>query len=571
MKPTSIDFARLRYKDSWIQHMVLGGPSWDNFEHAKDNPIYVGTKTHKWPVNGFLFIDPVSKTHYVYVGAYGEGYLTPMSHCRLLRQDGASWTDLGIVLKGNPGFFDKDGHTPDVSVVYDAGKYHMIYDWGTENFNVDGGIAYASAVHPEGPWIRDLAPITHNMELKPLIGRYKRTYAATLIKRRNDWMIVGMMDRAPWGWALFAMTGPKPQGPYSERQLMLHPEQSTFHPPLAEFYPAYTQGGWLICPSTSVALNRNTGCIFRAKLEHAHRPDAWVIEQAGSVWHADDVSNEHSGIWGQTYSGAVDGDGRLHAMFPSRTANGTGTINMASRTTLALNKDDGFVVSGHAGPTLAILRQTVEHGTLRLRYTLRGSAQFLPSFQDAIGPAQPSADSTFEVTASSLHNAVHLKPGTHTVTFEYSTQTGVEGLAVGALFVDKSSHLHVSEMHVTGVFKPALLRYSAMDGVLGHAENPAEWVISKLSGGETMVRANTVGQRIKFNVTGRQVVLLFKNVSARSRASIYVDGVRVPVALSSRVSVIAKTEGRHAVIVEFGDLELGCVGLLVTATESKHP
>ncbi|MEY3763471.1 MAG: hypothetical protein RLZ42_131 [Armatimonadota bacterium] len=86
-----------------------------------------------------------------------------------------------------------------------------------------------------------------------------------------------------------------------------------------------------------------------------------------------------------------------------------------------------------------------------------------------------------------------------------------------------------------------------------------------------MVRANTVGQRIKFNVTGRHVILLFKNVSARSRASIYVDGVRVPVALSSRVSVIAKTEGRHAVIVEFGDLELGCVGVLVTATESKHP
>lgn len=54
--------------------MVLGGPSWDNFKHAKENPIYVGTKTHKWPVNGFLFIDPISKMHYVYVGAYGEGY-----------------------------------------------------------------------------------------------------------------------------------------------------------------------------------------------------------------------------------------------------------------------------------------------------------------------------------------------------------------------------------------------------------------------------------------------------------------------------------------------------------------
>lgn len=74
MKPSSRDFARLRCKDRRVQHMVLGGPSWDNFKHAKENPIYVGTKTHKWPVNGFLFIDPISKMHYVYVGAYGEGY-----------------------------------------------------------------------------------------------------------------------------------------------------------------------------------------------------------------------------------------------------------------------------------------------------------------------------------------------------------------------------------------------------------------------------------------------------------------------------------------------------------------
>lgn len=243
---------------------------------------------------------------------------------------------------------------------------------------------------------------------------------------------------------------------------------------------------------------------------------------------------------------------------------------MASRTISALNQDDGFVVSGHAGPTLAILRQAVEKGTLHIRYTLRGSAQFLPSFQDAIGPGQPAADSTFEVTSSTLHNAVQLKAGTHTVTLQYSTQTGVEGVAVGALFVDKSSHLHVKEMRVTGVFQPATLRYSAMDGVLGHAENPADWVISKLSGGETTVRANTVGQRIKFNVIGRQVTLLFNRVSASPRAVIYLDGVRVPVALSSRVNVIAKKEGRHAVIVEFGDLELESVGVVVTDAESKR-
>ena len=63
--------------------------------------------------------------------------------------------------------------------------------------------------------------------------------------------------------------------------------------------------------------------------------------------------------------------------------------------------------------------------------------------------------------------------------------------------------------------------------------------------------------------------LLFR-LHGGPRAMIYVDGVHVPVALSPRVSVIAKNEGRHAVIVEFGDLELACVGVLVTAAESER-
>ena len=75
--------------------------------------------------------------------------------------------------------------------------------------------------------------------------------------------------------------------------------------------------------------------------------------------------------------------------------------------------------------------------------------------------------------------------------------------------------------------------------------------------------------RILWNPIMATFRLLFR-LHARSRAMIYVDGVHVPVALAPRVSVIAKNEGRHAVIVEFGDLELACVCVLVTAAESER-
>ncbi len=82
--------------------------------------------------------------------------------------------------------FDKNGHTPDVSVVFVEGRYHTVYDWGEPNFNGEGGLAYAWAEKPEGPWHRDAQPITRNSTLVPLLGRYRRTYAATLLRRKQD-------------------------------------------------------------------------------------------------------------------------------------------------------------------------------------------------------------------------------------------------------------------------------------------------------------------------------------------------------------------------------------------------
>jgi hypothetical protein len=188
--------------------------------------------------------------------------------------------------------------------------------------------------------------------LTALLGRYQRTYAATLLRRKRDWMIVALMDHAPNSWALFGITAPKPEGPYGERVLLRNVESDGFHPPLLEYYPAFVHRGFMYAPATSVALNRNHNALFRAPLERAAEPSAWELIQNGSVWHAEDVENEAYGLWGQTLSGWVDGNGVLQVSFHSRDPKGMGTINIAARPWKQPLRKVGFVMSGHQGPSL---------------------------------------------------------------------------------------------------------------------------------------------------------------------------------------------------------------------------
>ena len=349
------DFAEARHEGDWLRHPVYGDPSFDAFQRFPGNPIHRGMAPFEWPVNGFFFADPLSGHWFVYIGDYGKGYLTPPSHCLLYRSTdhGRSWSNLGVILHGDPQMFDRGGHTPDVSVLYAEGRYHMIYDWGEPDFNAEGGVAYAWADRPEGPWHRAPQPITRNSTLPKLSGRYQRTYAATLLHRSHDWLILGMMDRAPHSWALFAMTAAKPEGPYSERRLVRQVEEDYFHPPLLELYPAFAHGGLVYAPATSVALTRNFNALFCAALEHAETPSAWSLCQHGSIWHSDDREAEHFGIWGQTFSGCIDSRGKLLAMFPSRDAEGRGTINLAQRPWKNPFRQRGFVLSAHQGRGLS--------------------------------------------------------------------------------------------------------------------------------------------------------------------------------------------------------------------------
>ena len=127
-RATEVDYAESRHVDSWLRHPVYGDPSFDSFERAPGNPIHRGSPPFEWPVNGFFFADPASGNWYVYVGDYCRGYGACASRCLLYRSTdrGLSWQNLGPILQGDAKLFDKNGHTPDVSVVFADGRYHMV-------------------------------------------------------------------------------------------------------------------------------------------------------------------------------------------------------------------------------------------------------------------------------------------------------------------------------------------------------------------------------------------------------------------------------------------------------------
>lgn len=355
------DFARSQFRDLWSHHPCLGDASFDSFVRLPHNPIFRGAPPYEWPVNGFLFPDPVTNWWYAFVGQYPRGYWPP-GGSRLLRSKdrGASWQDLGIVLSGSPETFDGDGRkpggTPDVSVCCADGAYHLIYDWAKPD-NSDGGLAYARAGRPEGPYVRAPEPIHWESRQPPILGRYQRVYAGTLIRRKNDWLILADMSsarNAGGTWALVAMTAKSPAGPYTPPELLLYPQSRVFHPAPVEFYPCFSHGGDVYAPATSVAKNRSYQALFRAPLEQAHTASAWKIERCGSCWHDEPAEWEARGLWGQTFSGFVDAAGSLKVLFPSKDDHDRGTISLAER-----NWDkpycDGFVLSAPNGPAVTLL------------------------------------------------------------------------------------------------------------------------------------------------------------------------------------------------------------------------
>lgn len=391
-KSTFINIAHPDYRQHWLSHPVIGDASFDSFKRYDNNPIYRGKPPYLWPVNGFLFNDPMSNNLYLYIGMYRRGY-RPAGGCRLLRlkEKDTLWEDLGIVLSGSPTSFDGDGikpgATPDVSVCYSDGLYHMIYDWSDPTFK-EGGLGYAYAEKPEGPFTRTTTPINTESQNTLQLDMYKRVYGGTIFKRQHDWLVLAAMS-TPMNnggtWGLVSMTAKKPSGPYSAPKLQIYPQSKVFHPASVEFYPCFAHGDYIYVPSTSVANNRNFQIIYRARREDAHIPDAWEIFQHGSCWHAEPFEHESEGLWGQTYSGFVDKNGRFCVMFPSKDSQDIGTINLAYREWEKPYKS-GFVVSAPNGPAMTIFQRNMNDFGLTAHLRSSGSKTIVWNHNAPIGP-----------------------------------------------------------------------------------------------------------------------------------------------------------------------------------------
>lgn len=398
----SIDFSLNINRGMWLQHPVVGSPSWDTFVRESITPIYIGKPPYEWPVNGFLFHDPVSLKWYAYIGLYPRNYF-PSGGCLLLKETTpGTWTEIGIVLSGDPNSFDGDGQNPggmpDVSVVYADKRYHLVYDWGNHQ-NTRGGIAYAWADSPEGPFHRAHKPIHLDADQPLVFGRYNRVYAATLFKRSSDWLILAMMStprNAGGTWALVCFTGKNPEGPYSGPQFLLYPQSNSFHPPLAEFYPAFEYEEHLYVPATSVAKNRTFQIMYTVSKWRAHIPEAWQIFQYGSIWHDLPLHSYEQGIWGQTFSGQVSGkpqeSAELRALSFSKTIKNIG-IALISKRFWSKAYQDGFQLAAPYATARAILCRDFKCFNFLCKINTTGSWAFSWGCTGPIGADRNGADS----------------------------------------------------------------------------------------------------------------------------------------------------------------------------------
>jgi hypothetical protein len=533
MDGTTIDFARSEHRDDWLHHPVYGDPSWDTFERRPGNPIWRGVDGLEWPVNGFLFEDPVSLGWFLYVGHYPAGYaLGPGKRCicTVFRSGdrGASWEHLGPVFT-DPGFcFEGDvepaGAAPDVTVVYAGGRYHMAYDWvGSDATWKDArtrrtGVAYAWSEKPEGPYRRHPTPILRNdwPAREPILGKYNRLYGSTLVRRSRDWLLLTLMDSGPFfAWGLLGMTAAAPEGPYGDATPLFHVEGDRCQPPLMEHFPAFLHEGWIYAPSTSVALNRTFQVIQRAPVEEAMRPEAWEIAQHGSVWHGMNAEHESHGIWGQTLTGFVDGRGGFQVMYPSKDSKDRGTINLASRPWDSPFAARGFHLSAHRGPSLGILRAEYDSFRLEAELELSGAATLFWSHRAALRPSAPRSDAS--IHSASLPRGPGLRmdrdgwrvlapdgsvagsgPWPHGTPGSVAVHRGADGgvrveaggpaqghalwegsLGSGAgtlgVFLERMSAAHVTRFCVSGAVRPAVLSLLATEALLGAGQSLADW------------------------------------------------------------------------------------------------
>jgi len=630
--PCAIDYALPPQADAWLRHPILGDPSFDSFERAPGNPIVRGSDPFKWPVNVSLLIDPVSGNWYAYVGEYLAGYDfgpgKPVTHCTVYRSRdrGKAWTKVGPIFDDRGFRFEGDAHpspiAPDVCVVYDGGRYHMSYDWCTDNTTwanasapgdgADSGAGYAWAEHPEGPFHRALRPILRTSEIQRRnhgSSRYNRVYASSIVRRKNDWLVLTDLDSGShFAWGQVALTAKDPAGPWSAPVMVAGLEGGTYYPSPVEAFPAFAHDGYVYDPRTSVGANRNFQLIMRAPIEAAHRPEAWTIYQHGSVWHSEWSPDEGCGIWGQTIAGRVDPDGRLHVLFPSRQVeDNCGTISAASRPWDRPLRDRGFTISAHAGRSITVTRAAYADFDLKARVRLRGNAARIGWGYHAPLGAEGRADGRPHPLTWTRHFALELRPTgwrmLSTGDAEPATVLGEGALVTAAirdvrvavsagratveidgarvwegdapvrtgplaLLLEPGTNLEVDRFDVRGIPHPATQTWLGSEAVSG--AGVAEGSYDRPAGPGwrfgTGIVCRTPHERAKWNFRGRAFRLWSPRGPPYARVQALLDGKPI-----GTIDLHADAETASAVVLERARLADGFHALVLKADDRPLP
>jgi hypothetical protein len=627
-----IDFASGPQADAWLRHCVLGDPSFDGFQRRAGNPIVRGKPPFLWPVNGFLFEDPKSGSWYAYVGHYLAGYdigpgLPPM-HCRVYRSTdrGKAWQELGPIFDDRKFHFQGDSQpanlAPDVTVVFAEGRYHLAYDWATDNStwanirhppkDADSGCAYAWSERPEGPFHRVAKPIIRTSEIPSRLThgqKYGRAYGPTIVRRKSDWLVLAPVDSdQSFAWGIVAMTARDPAATWSKPVMMLSAESDGFFPSLAESYPAMVHDGYVYVSCSSVALNRDFQIVYRAPIEEAHRPEAWQLFQHGTAWHSEPVANEGVGLWGQSYSGFVDRDGRFQVLFPSREREtNVGTINLADRPWNRPLRERGFTLGGYGGPSLTLLRYAWPRFRLKADLALRGgSARIIWNHQAPLGADRHSSDATLHPLALTRHQGLELSADAWRVVSvdaagkvavvaagalppgqarsveivaeeDGRTQIAIDGkprwqgnLAGGpgpiGLLVQPNTNLAVSRFEIDGPFKPAVFPWLGIEALTGAGVTMTDWDAGPsplYRFGVGAVR-NVSGGRAKWNFRGRGFQLWAPKGPNFGRCELLLDGKKL-----AELDLHADREQHSQIVYKCDDADDGYHAVVLRSLDGR--
>ncbi len=621
------DFALLNTRNNWSHHFAYGSPSWDTFERFPNNPVYQGRNGMEWPVNGFLFSDPVSKNWYLYIGEYRRNYAIIRDstaknfNCAIYKSTdrGKSWNKSGDLFPLNFSCYDSlHIQAPDVMVIYADGKYHLIFDWVSNKASWqemgESGIGYAVAERPEGPYRVSSEPLKINTQYRshPILNKYWRMYAPMLVKRKNDWVMLYMMDTAPpRSWALAASTAKKPEGPYSEPLLVRNVERKTSYPPLMEYFPAFERSGYLYFPATSVATNRNFQLISRVKTEDVTNPDKWEIFSNGSFWHPTSAENEYAGIWGQTFTGFVDDADSLVVMFPSKNKQNFGTINLAKTSWDHLFRNRGFAFSAGEGGSFTYLKQGINLGDLKMDFNISGTMRIVWDFHKPVDIRDTWGNFSFDRSAgeykeievsesgwkvnliinktiqtvdsgkilnlNKTENFLHLGKERGLLSLSMNNQKLWSGrlperAGVTGIMLDPHSHLLTSRFEIRGKATQGRLAYGYYEALLNAGNQDNEWEFKEDSlfrnGKGAISKGNSAFAKWNFEGNGVEIYLpkgpMFGTVAVAVDRQPEVNiNLKNDKLLKSTVVFKSKTlkRGNHSVYLKTidGPLPLDCI------------